>query len=1129
MLGTGQVHAASSPSPTVTVFTSNANPALGESIVLTATLSGGSSPTGTVTFKAGTTTLGAGVVSADATASYAVSTLAVGAHSITAEYDGDTNNAAATSSAITVTVGQAAPTVTSVAVPANATYSIGGTLNFSVTFSSAVTVTGTPQLGLTMSSSSRNANYVSGSGSTMLTFCYTIAEGDLDADGISLASAVTLNGGTIQASGTDANLILNGVESTAGVLVDGVRPVVSSIIADAGAQSTDASVMFTVAFSKAVSNVSTNDFILTATGSASGTTSAVSASSGSSINVTVSGISGTGTIRLDIRSNNNIVDAAGNAMQAAFTSGTTHAVSPASPTVSVSASNSNPSFGASVTFTATLAGGSSPTGSVTFKDGTTTLGTATVSGTTVTFTTSALAVGAHSITAVYTGDTNNAAAASAAVSVAVGKAVPAIILSASDSNPSPGTSVTFTATLSGGSSPTGTVTFNDGATVLGTAIVSGTTATFTTSALGPGVHSISAIYAGDTNNATATYTAVTVTVGQAAPTITFSASDGNPSLGSSVTFTATLVGGSSPTGTVTFNDGATALGTATVSGTTATFTTSALGLGAHSITAVYAGDTNNATATSAAVTVTVRPAVTFVFAPADGSVLKQAMAGEDYRQPIAATGGTGTKTYGLASGSLPDGVILNVSTGELTGPLDATAQVKVYSFSIEVRDGSGATATASYTLEVKERVVSVINQTGTTSTNVNLEEDATGGPFSRADITFVEPSNAGTASIVRGEFAAVGPTPLGWYLKFIPNPAYSGTAKVGFRLTSTLGVSNTGVVSYTLGYSAAKVEEDIDKLVRGFVQTRQSLIASTIKLPGLLDRRRMATSADPVTARIMPAQDGITLGFATSLAQLAATRNDAVDVVDAELSPFNAWVDGTLMAHNREDNGNKWGSFGMISAGADYLVSEKALIGMSLHYDRTTDPTKEDAKLTGNGWLAGPYASLEIGKGVFWDTSLLYGGSVNDIGTTFWNGTFDTTRWMLDTSITGQWNLDEVTTLTPKLRAVYFSETIDDYAVENGGGNTISIDGFDEEQFRVSLGAEISRSFTMENGMALTPRLGVTGGFSGLDGSGAFGSVSAGLRLQTVQNWSVEGALLFNIEGDGQKSIGARAGVNSRF
>lgn len=479
-------------------------------------------------------------------------------------------------------------------------------------------------------------------------------------------------------------------------------------------------------------------------------------------------------------------------------------------------------------------------------------------------------------------------------------------------------------------------------------------------------------------------------------------------------------------------------------------------------------------------------------------------------------------------------MILNVSTCELTGPLDATAQVKVYSFSVEVRDGSGATGTASYTLEVKERVVSVIDQTitvlpGATPTNVNLEHSATGGPFRSADIIFVEPSNAGTASIVRGEFAAASPTPLGWYLKFIPNPVYSGTAKVGFRLTSSLGVSNTGTVSYSLGYSAAKVAEDIDRLVHGFVQTRQSLIASTIKLPGLLDRRRMATAADPVTARITPSHDGIALGFATSLAQLAATRNEATGVTDVELSPFNVWVDGTFMAHNRDDNGNKWGSFGMISVGADYLASEKALIGLSFHYDRMTDPTDKDAELTGNGWLAGPYASLEIGTGVFWDTSLLYGGSANDIGTTSWDGTFDTARWMLDTSIMGQWQIDEMTVLTPKLRAVYVNEKVANYTVRNAKGEELAINGFDTEQFRVSLGAEIARSFSLDNGSTLTPTLGLSGGYAGLDGSGAYGSLSAGLTLDTADFWTLEANLLFNIEGDGQKSVGGRARAAKQF
>ncbi len=802
------------------------------------------------------------------------------------------------------------------------------------------------------------------------------------------------------------------------------------------------------------------------------------------------------------------------------------------PTITVSASDSNPVLGASVTFTATLVGGASPTGTVTFKNGSTALGTGSVSGTTAAFSTTALSVGVHSITAEYSGDGNNAAATSAAVTVTVGQVAPTVTVSASDSNPVLGASVTFTASLAGGASPTGSVTFKNGSTTLGTGTVSGTTAAFSTAALAVGVHSITAEYSGDGNNAAAVSAAVTVTVGQVAPTVTVSASNSNPVLGASVTFTASLAGGASPTGSITFKNGSTTLGTGSVSGTTATFSTAALSVGAHSITAEYSGDSNNAAATSSAVTVTVA-ASAITFSPAGGA-LPEAMVGEAYSQQIFATGGAGALSYSLKSGTLPAGMILNISTGELTGPLDTTAEAKDYSFTIEARDGHGTTGTASYTLTVKTRAVTVTDKTvdvpsGSMPVNVNLEAGATGGPFTDASPTFVEPANAGEASIVRGEFAAAGPTPLGWYLKFIPNPAYSGTVRVGFRLMNAQGASNTGTVTYKIGYNPAEVADNIDDLVHGFVQTRQGLIASSIRVPGLLERRQQDNATDPVTARMTPSEDGITASFATSLAQMESARNSADGVTGGYAPPFNVWIDGTLMAHKRDENDDKWGSFAMLNLGADYLISEKALVGLSLHFDRMTDPTKEDAELTGNGWLAGPYASLEIGKGVFWDTSLLYGGSANDIDTAFWDGSFDTKRWLIDTAIMGEWQIDEATVLTPELRAVYFNETVKDYGVRDGAGDEITIEGFDAEQFRISLGAEIARSFTLENGSTVTPKLGATAGYAGLDGSGAYGTLTAGLALETVDFWMLDASLLLDIEGDGQKSLGGRVRAAKQF
>ncbi|MFI4953619.1 MAG: Ig-like domain repeat protein [Burkholderiales bacterium] len=170
-------------------------------------------------------------------------------------------------------------------------------------------------------------------------------------------------------------------------------------------------------------------------------------------------------------------------------------------------------------------------------------------------------------------------------------------------NPSAfGQSVAFTATVSGGASPTGSVQFKDGATNLGAAVaLSGATATLTTSALGVGTHPITATYSGDANNsgsASPVLNQVVTGTGPAATTTSL-VSSLNPSLvGQAVTFTATVNGGANPTGSVQFNDGAAALANANLSGNIASFTTSALTLGSHPITATYSGDAANAASTS---------------------------------------------------------------------------------------------------------------------------------------------------------------------------------------------------------------------------------------------------------------------------------------------------------------------------------------------------------------------------------------------------------------------------------------------------------------------------------------------------------------------------------------------------
>jgi VCBS repeat-containing protein len=147
--------------------------------------------------------------------------------------------------AFTITVSDdTAPTVSSVAVPSNGSYKAAQNLDFTVNFDEAVTVTttgGTPRIALTIGSSTVDAAYQSGSGTTALTFRYTVQSGDNDSNGIAVG-ALSLNGGTIKdAANNAATLTLNSVMSTASVLVDTTAPTAPTpaISADVGASTND--------------------------------------------------------------------------------------------------------------------------------------------------------------------------------------------------------------------------------------------------------------------------------------------------------------------------------------------------------------------------------------------------------------------------------------------------------------------------------------------------------------------------------------------------------------------------------------------------------------------------------------------------------------------------------------------------------------------------------------------------------------------------------------------------------------------------------------------------------------------------------------------------------------------------
>lgn len=275
----------------------------------------------------------------------------------------------------------------------------------------------------------------------------------------------------------------------------------------------------------------------------------------------------------------------------------------------------NPTPGRStVTFTATLKGNcNTPTGTVTFLDGSTILGTAPLNGSAVaSFMTSFLFVGAHSITATYPGDYNFDDATSNIVTEVITGPPTRTVLKSVSPNPAHSLQpITMTATVSSAyTTPTGNLTFMARGTSLATVPVgsSGAASAMVSTLIG-GKYTITAVYGGSTEYAGSTSNAIIETVLGADTDTSLSASPNPATPGQSIAFTAIVSGAQSAerlTGTVTFKDGATTLGTGSV-GTNgvATLSIPSLVTGTHIITAVYGGSPEYNPSASGAISVVV--------------------------------------------------------------------------------------------------------------------------------------------------------------------------------------------------------------------------------------------------------------------------------------------------------------------------------------------------------------------------------------------------------------------------------------------------------------------------------------------------------------------------------------------
>jgi hypothetical protein len=331
--------------------------------------------------------------------------------------------------------------------------------------------------------------------------------------------------------------------------------------------------------------------------------------------------------------------------------------------------------GQSVTLSSTVSrtsGGVTPSGTVTFRAGARTLGPVPLVNGVATLMLAAngnFVPGAYAVTATYSGDVADSPSTSAEVDEIV-QALTTTTLAVNPTTVGPGQNVTFTSNvkrIGTTGNATGTVTFYGNSQILGTAALSGATASLTlvnNGNLPVGSIAVTADYPGDEFDLSSTSSPATVTIEPPgnSTTTTLIVTPTTLIQGQPVTLTSYVSetsGSEIPTGTVTFSYGSKSFGSAVLSNGVALLNITSNGSiapGTYAVTASYSGDSTNQPSSSQAVIVTVVTATTTELTvapnpvPVDHAVTLTAKVKERYAANIP----TGTVTFtvgGTVAGS----------------------------------------------------------------------------------------------------------------------------------------------------------------------------------------------------------------------------------------------------------------------------------------------------------------------------------------------------------------------------------------------------------------------------------------------------------------------------------------------
>lgn len=242
---------------------------------------------------------------------------------------------------------------------------------------------------------------------------------------------------------------------------------------------------------------------------------------------------------------------------------------------------------------------------------------------------------------------------------------------------------------------------------------------------------------------------------------------------------------------------------------------------------------------------------------------------------------------------------------------------------------------------------------------------------------------------------------------------------------------------------------------------------------------------------------------------------------------WDIWVEGRFSGFDDEAaNLGRDGHVGLLFVGTDYRITPDLIVGGLVQWDWSKDDVSAlNTYVTGTGWMLGPYVSARVHENLYVDLRAAWGSSWNDLDTAGASASFDTTRWLIKGTVSGNWQWDQWR-VTPSAELAYVEER--QKAFTNSA--SVFIAGQDVSLGRLQFGPEVGYRFAHTTQLLIEPFAAIKGvwdwdnpnvqiidGF--VVGPGDFwGRLEGGLNVLSLDGMVIRGLVSWDGVGSGDYS-----------